>query len=763
MENSATLSLLDAPQCCGINLNLDASAFLLIAQSNMELVSQFTEDAIAKEDRICGRPACGSIILKGAPYHYIATIVPSQPGRFVFRPSSAQSLPDPNVIRQSVNAAQRRSTINPPRVIPFLSQPSSSAMHMGRLPGPDIAVPLSWQQPPVSSSQNRVPGPTGYSAHHAQYSLERERWAKLAYAPPPAETITLEITAVYEGNSRKKSGRGINFGNICEGKKDIDACLDAPSLIAIAFDTILPKILTFGRGFPWRTHEFVVRDAAWVDLSGHLPAIPYFLAQCLVQSRRAPKTTTFKTKKFSLMVVVPAAQWSEYEEWLERTEEEETLHEQLQRRRSIHTDIEDQDPHAAGTDLDDYEDPDPFAAQLEEDDDPFGNDMEPLYSLSTAMRTSAKRAHVRGKSDSTSSTVSPPRKKLAHVFRLPDRDDLKEALKNGGSMDAARAPKVYDLRNEDIQFHQIPVRPLADILKTPQHRSFELDISNSSIGQLTIDVPLRSMIGIGAFKTAHPGWLSLSPLSSSGLGSRTQQDVIVKRPFYRPSSHTGAAAGSNTLKIARYALADELQKLLNESNVLYWAKSLLNFTYEYIDHCIDAASSPPSFQIPRVRFVDAGIALAFSHHSSNTQGTSNQAPTTDIKAGTFSAVYLLEEPVTFDSPGNQTFTKFIHNKDCEPSLDDDEYGYDLAVFLAFTQHIQYAKTDGLAFVSDYQGSTELLTDPQILTHRCLSSSVGDGNDLFGDGNIASMVDDFETKHVCNYYCKWPGFGLEVYA
>ncbi|KAG2131696.1 uncharacterized protein EDB93DRAFT_1108020 [Suillus bovinus] len=290
----------------------------------MELVSQFTEDAIAKEDRICGRPACGSVILKGAPYHYIATIVPSQPGRFVcracylryaqklltsvrpssVRPSSAQSLPDPNVIRQSVNAAQRRC--------------------------PDITVPLLWQQPPVGSSQNRVPGPTGYSAHHAQYSLEREQWAKLAYAPPPVETITLEITAVYEGNSWKKSGRGINFGNICEGKKDIDARLDTPSLIAIAFDTILPKILTFGRGFPWRTQEFVVRDAAWVDLSGHLPAIPYFLAQCLVQSRHAPKTTTFKTKEFSLMVVVPAVQWSEYEEWLERTEEEETLHEQLQ-------------------------------------------------------------------------------------------------------------------------------------------------------------------------------------------------------------------------------------------------------------------------------------------------------------------------------------------------------------------------------------------------------------------------------------------------
>ncbi|KAG1847356.1 hypothetical protein DFJ58DRAFT_843242 [Suillus subalutaceus] len=716
----------------------------------MELVSQFTEDAVAKEDRVCGRPACRSTILKGAPCYYVATIVPGQPGRFVceacylrysqklstsvrpssVRPSSAQSqlLPNPHIIRQTVNAAQRKSTINPPRVVPFLSQPSSSTAHIGRISGPDIAVPLSWQQSPASSNPNMVSGAAGYSVHHAQYGLERERWAKLAYAPPPAETITLEISAVYEGNSRKKSGRGINFGNICEGKKDIDARLDAPGLIQIALDTILPKILTFGRGFPWRTEEFVVRDATWVDLSGHLPAIPYFLAQCLVQSRRGPKTTTFKTKQFLLMVVVPAAQWSEYEAWLDKTEEEisqNILREQLQRHRSIITVTEERDPRTSGTNSDD-----PWAAQ-QEDEDPFGLDFEGPDALSTVgrnstvtdssahnpTRPSAKRAHVRRESDSTNSTVSPPRKKPAPgVFHLPDRNDLKEALKSGGSVDAVRAPKVYDFRNEDIQFHPIPVRPLADILKTPH------------------------MIGIGAFKTAHPGWLTLSPLSSSGLGSRAQQDVVVKRPFHRPPPHT---PGSSILKISRYALPDEHEKLLNECNLLYWAKSLLDFTYEYIDHCINAAPTLPSFPIPRVRFVEAGIALAFSRHSSNTQGTSEQAPMADIKAGMFSA----------------TFVKFIHNKDYGPSLDEDEYGYDLAVFLSFTQHIQYEKTEGLAFISDYQGSTELLTDPQILTHR----SVNEGIDLFGDGNIASVVDDFKARHLCNHYCKWPGFELEVYA
>ncbi|KAG2359560.1 hypothetical protein BDR07DRAFT_1488096 [Suillus spraguei] len=99
-------------------------------------------------------------------------------------------------------------------LVPFLSQPSSSTAHIHRISGPDIAVPLSWQQSPASSNPNMVSGAIGYSVHHAQY-----------------ETITLEISAVYEGNSQKKSGRGINFGNICEGKKDIDTRLDAPGLI----------------------------------------------------------------------------------------------------------------------------------------------------------------------------------------------------------------------------------------------------------------------------------------------------------------------------------------------------------------------------------------------------------------------------------------------------------------------------------------------------------------------------------------------------
>ncbi|KAI6094392.1 hypothetical protein EDD16DRAFT_1685630 [Pisolithus croceorrhizus] len=82
--------------------------------------------------------------------------------------------------------------------------------------------------------------------------------------------------------------------------------------------------------------------------------------------------------------------------------------------------------------------------------------------------------------------------------------------------------------------------------------------------------------------------------------------------------------------------------------------------------------------------------------------------------------------------------------DCGPSLSTDMDGYKITEFLAFTQHVQYAKSGGLVIVSDYQGSGTLLTDPQILTDL----SVGNGLDIFSEGNVESTVAAFEKHHVC---------------
>ena len=93
--------------------------------------------------------------------------------------------------------------------------------------------------------------------------------------------------------------------------------ITASELVNIALDTIIPKIQAFCPTFPWRINEFVVRDTEWVDLSAHNSESPYFYSQCLQNSRKKPDAYTFKTKQFSLAVVVPATQWAEYEAFID--------------------------------------------------------------------------------------------------------------------------------------------------------------------------------------------------------------------------------------------------------------------------------------------------------------------------------------------------------------------------------------------------------------------------------------------------------------
>ncbi|KAG1830417.1 hypothetical protein EV424DRAFT_1315609 [Suillus variegatus] len=246
------------------------------------------------------------------------------------------------------------------------------------------------------------------------------------------------------------------------------------------------------------------------------------------------------------------------------------------------------------------------------------------------------------------------------------------------------------------------------------------------------------MLGVGGFKTAHPGFLTLLSAPETPLGSHPHQKVAVKRPFYKKYP-PGSSTNPINFLIGRYTIGDELPKLFREANVLYWARSLLTFAYEYIDHCVANSSDTPPFHIPRLHFVEAGLTLSHDHTQPGHKSKSLTMP----RAG-----YLVEELITDD------FIKYIHNMDCNPMLDPYEVGYEIAEFLACTQHIQFAKTGGLAFISDYQGGLEILSDPQVLTHPY--------DNIFGDGNIERAVSMFKKEHNCNKFCKWSGFKLKIY-
>jgi len=90
------------------------------------------------------------------------------------------------------------------------------------LPGrPNVYVPSAWNNiqlpaPPVARAASNavmalLPGSSGYSSQHLQYAAQREHWAHIAYRPPPAETISLEISAVFEAGGKKKNARSNNI------------------------------------------------------------------------------------------------------------------------------------------------------------------------------------------------------------------------------------------------------------------------------------------------------------------------------------------------------------------------------------------------------------------------------------------------------------------------------------------------------------------------------------------------------------------------
>ncbi|KAG2134629.1 hypothetical protein BD769DRAFT_1665069 [Suillus cothurnatus] len=558
-----------------------------------EIISQFTEDAYAKEDHICDRPVCRAKIRKGEPCFYVATIEPGQPGRNVcaschahYKKNPATSVrpthraeqlclftsargsindraPDLCTIQQSVNAAQWKLTVNPP---PVVAMPHHAA-------GPDVMIPTSWQgssQPTGPSTlwpgqgSSRSAGSIGYSSQHGLYGMERERQAKMAYATglPPAETILIEISAVHEGGGRKK--HGVPIGNICEGKKGINAQIDAPGLIKLALVTIVPKLQIFGSEFVWRVNEFIVRDSGWVDLSSHQPLVAYFYNQCQQLSRKGSKTMVFKSKQFTLMVVVPEAQWIEYENWWEDAE-----------MNAAHImDLESEFDTATTT-----------------------NDGVILpMPMTTETTLSPPQKTTTATTSTNFSTPSPPRKRdvVPAALCSPNRDRLKEVLRIGGGTDID-VKQVFGRQNERIHFYLIPSRSMTDLLLDKNH-SFSVETAEWSVGELIIDTSAQGLIGVGGFKTAHTGWLTLMAPLKAGPGSVARDKIVSKRPYHKVFATPTATTGP--YKIAHYSLVDELSKLFREANVLYWAKSLLKLTYDFINHCIASSSEPPPFLIP---------------------------------------------------------------------------------------------------------------------------------------------------------------------
>ena len=223
--------------------------------------------------------------------------------------------------------------------------------------------------------------------------------------------------------------------------------------------------------------------------------------------------------------------------------------------------------------------------------------------------------------------------------------------------------------------------------------AFDIKAADVFPGTVRLDTSAKSIIGVGALKTAQSAQLTLSPLMLTGIGSGPNCEIVLKRPYI--DDHPAEPGPPFT----RYTLKDESNILYREANVLYWAKALLKMTYEFIDHAINGAKESPPFKIPRLHFVDAGLLLVYAYVPAGT--LESVVPQSAKPSGTVSMMYLAEELISISL--DKDFVKYIHNSDAAPcALLDPEEKY-IAQFLTFTQHVQYTNTSGQVYISDYQG------------------------------------------------------------
>lgn len=214
-------------------------------------------------------------------------------------------------------------------------------------------------------------------------------------------------------------------------------------------------------------------------------------------------------------------------------------------------------------------------------------------------------------------------------------------------------------------------------------RPFEIDDPDVELHQGSLRVNLSlALMKRGACKTAHPGTVHFQ----GGANPFTDGRVCVKQVYeWKDTSNT----------IIRLKGRHELEMLSVECNCLRWASILLDLTYQFVNREIEKRGDPP-LPIPKLRFPRSMIAI--------------------VQDSSMEKVFLIEE--WFDLDDEHPFNKYLDNRLPQHCLPDTatHKAHEIAKFLVFAQHVQWEKTGGLVFTSDYQGAGDILTDPQITSN-----------------------------------------------
>ncbi|KAK1225453.1 hypothetical protein PQX77_011602 [Marasmius sp. AFHP31] len=753
----------------------------------------FTSDRRARTSFVCQSSRCDTIIAAGEPYFYVGNdkkvklVCPSCQNTYrnidaavrdTFRrpnsnPRTAATTtqaspvthrPSARNITSLVNASFHKDTHNTYKghVVPI----SKSAMSSG----PTVLVPSS-STPSSGSSTTRPestlnplsrPRANGYTSEHQQYSTQLARFKSAAYAKG-GDMITIQFSICYQVYGKKDL---VELTKLSDVMKDVDAHLPIHAIRQVIVDLALKKLTQHeeelagsgsGFWFAWKTDEFNIRDVtvvktkqigSGVDLDGptvseYGPDNPYLLTYGSV----AGKDKKWKRPRgpVSLRVVISAEEYDRFGTSLEE------FAEQVERAQSISLQKEyDEGQKLAASRLSGTRAKATNASRARSTTSIDDID-EPCARFDTHT-PSPVQSHTKSKrTRSGSMTTTPPRGNRHDPieWQSPSTHMLRTGLSQAGRASSAQSTNIATTTMQGVLAFIPSNRTIQEVLgHTHMLRLEPNDIMVPGSCTVTADMRVDHEIGTGGFKTCHLATITLFAGSSvltnfPGLEILTDAKQVCLKQVYIMKAKSGG--GGKEVR-SRFSGSQEFGKIQIEANTHYWAAMLLKMAYEYIDTMLqDTAWPAPPRLIPRLRYVQAAIFLLHA-----------RADPLYLKGTPVERTFLMEELIPMED--GDRFVKYIHNGNANPNdeLSFNDPDYPKAEFLSAIQHLQFDKMQGLAYVSDFQGYGDLLTDAQLMTSPDLAD--GEIGSLFGDGNVEEAFSRFPEEHVCNDWCVWFGFG-----
>lgn len=253
-----------------------------------------------------------------------------------------------------------------------------------------------------------------------------------------------------------------------------------------------------------------------------------------------------------------------------------------------------------------------------------------------------------------------------------------------------------------------------------------LSLQNMLNHHAVLKVDITSQIGSGQFKLVYDAELTITRASIDSTCPLTKSPICAKAMYL--------TAWSQKKKIfPLYDQPSAVPLLLMELKTITWAHQLMTLVYLFIRRENEKrreGDQPPD--VPRMHYVYCGLFI----EASDTRAL-NGIKSKPSVGGNKEVPFLLEEKIP-DSDG--PFRKYMTNNSAVPlETALGEVDRDRGDFLSFAQHVQWVKTDGMAYIADFQGENSLraesmwsyyclvsnsnliggntmLTDPQIITH-----------------------------------------------